>query len=248
MSTALWRCLLIASGVLAGTLLGLWLGGNFFVPRNAGLAGGAMVLGYGVIGAVVAMIVVTVLAIVLKGRRLRMVALWFAVPVLGVLLGLSARLVLGWLDDREPDEAFAPAGIFTVGMERLDRSDPYLFVKMHIDSRERVWVQTGPDPGNRRCTASMRAQHLIDIRTVLAAFLAQDEQALHVCRSGQGVAIKRLSWAVLDPGSRPTGAVLLLSGSLDANAQCLKENPHVARLLGAVEQASLRTDTAVDCD
>lgn len=48
-----WGSLLVISLGLMGIIAGAFLGARFFIPDNAGLAGGAMVLWYGILGSLV---------------------------------------------------------------------------------------------------------------------------------------------------------------------------------------------------
>ncbi|MFQ5569122.1 MAG: hypothetical protein ACE5G0_05575 [Rhodothermales bacterium] len=70
---------------LLGFLLGAFIGGMLLVPKGSGLAGGAMVLGYGVVGFVAALVLGVILAIKLSPPRL-IRALYLALA--GVLLAV----------------------------------------------------------------------------------------------------------------------------------------------------------------
>jgi hypothetical protein len=50
-----WAWLLVLASILPGFTLGAWLGARLLVPASAGLAGGAMVLWYGLLGAAIAL-------------------------------------------------------------------------------------------------------------------------------------------------------------------------------------------------
>ncbi len=72
---------------ICGFAAGAWLGARFLVPPGSGLAGPAIVLGYGVVGAVAALIVGIVAAWRLKGRAFHLAA--WPVIALGIVLGGS---------------------------------------------------------------------------------------------------------------------------------------------------------------
>lgn len=230
-----WRILLIVALALAGMYLGLFIGAKYFVPKSAGLASGAMALGYAVLGLVVFALIGVVVASVLKANALRNTALIIGVPVILGYLVFTTIFVIKLIGDREPNEAFAAAGQFTVVMERLNTRDPYLFVKMEINSIDRTWVKTGPKPDSRVFYASMRSATLIDIRTALDALAAMSTEDLARCRKAEGPVIKRLNWNLIDAKASPSFVKI---DTLAINMTCLSDHPAVARALLLVERAS----------
>jgi len=221
---------LVISLVVAGFLVGGFVGGAWFVAKGSGLAGGAMVLGYGVLGAAVFGIIGVVAAKYLSARALPLIALLVFVAVAAI----TAWLVITNRPDKEPDSAFAPAGIFTATMQRLDLSDPYLFVQMHIDSRARTFTQTGPAPDHVVYYAAMKARSLVDIRAALNDVVAMTDAEIADCKVAQGPAIKRLSWEIIDVQAT-TGTA---KGMIDASAACLAAHAPIARALFLIEKAS----------
>lgn len=85
-SNWLWSALLVLSALPIGFALGAWLGGRFLLPDNAGLAGGAMVLGYGLLGVLLALVAGIVAIRLLDAARLK--------PVAIVAGGLAACLLV----------------------------------------------------------------------------------------------------------------------------------------------------------
>lgn len=83
-----WIALLLPCSVLIGLLAGMLVGGRL-VPKDAGLAGGPQVLLYGMVGAVVGIVLTTVFARRLEAATLRLVAL-LAVVLAVVMVGLVA--------------------------------------------------------------------------------------------------------------------------------------------------------------
>lgn len=247
MTTFLWRSLLIVSFGLIGLYLGFWLGGAFLVPKNAGLAGGPVVLMYGVLGFVGFVIAGAVAAFRLNGKTLRKTALIIGVPVLLFYLVLAVIALTKAAAEREPDAAFAPAGEFTVTMERVDRSDPYLFIRMQVASKTRKWEQTGPAPEHKICSARIKAKHLIEIRGALDALLVSGAEKLADCRRTEQTVVKRLHWDLLDGRMPQGGPVLPDEGTLDVNSECLHRHAEIARVFSLIEKISLRSDAKVSC-
>ncbi len=246
MTNLLWRSLLIISSGLAGLYLGSWAGAAYLVPKDAGLAGGAIVLMYAVAGFAVFAVAGAVAAFRLGGQNLRNAALIIGIPVLLFYLVLTAIGFMKSAAEREPDAAFAPAGKFTVTMERVDLSDPYLFLKMEVDSESRTWTQTGPAPEHKVCSAEIRSKELIEIRNALDALLGLSAEELADCKSAEEPVIKRLHWNLIDKRLPAGGSALPEKGALDANATCLHRH-EIARAFSLVEKISLRTSGKVTC-
>ncbi len=242
-----WRLLLIISLALIGLSAGTWVGGHFLVPEGSGLAGAPMALGYGLLGAIVLLVVGFVAAFRLRGSSLSNVALISAIVATLVYGALTYRWMLNAAASREPDTAFAVAGEFNATMERLDISDPYLFVKMEVDSRNRQWTQTGPAPDHAICSAKINAKTLTGMRVALDNLAAMSETDFTACRAPPGPAIKRLSWDLKDaqipqdlPGFAP-------KGRLDISAACAQNHEVVARALALIENASTTATSKVKC-
>lgn len=81
---ATWIALLIPCAILTGLFSGMLIGA-LFIPADVGLAGGATVLFYGLIGGLVATMVTVVLARQLSAPAIRTVALGALVVFIAVL-------------------------------------------------------------------------------------------------------------------------------------------------------------------
>lgn len=84
-----WIALLLPCALIIGLLSGMLLGSRF-IPKDAGLAGGATVLFYGMIGGVLGIIVTAILARRMAAPALRIVSL--AAVALAILL----IALVGW--------------------------------------------------------------------------------------------------------------------------------------------------------
>lgn len=88
-----WTVLIIVAAIPIGFMVGAWLGARLLVPDDAGLAGGAMVFWFGVLGSVLGLVGGGVFARRADGARLRKVALITAVLAAGMLALMTWILV-----------------------------------------------------------------------------------------------------------------------------------------------------------
>jgi hypothetical protein len=206
-----------------------------------------MILGYVVFGFVVFAIAGAVVAFRLQGKRLRNTALVIGAPVLVLYVVLGAIALTRVAAEREPDAAFAPAGEFTVTMERVDTSDPYLFVRMQVDSKTRTWTQTGPAPEHKVCSAKIKAENLIEVRNALDGLLAISGERLADCRNADLPVVKRLHWNLVDRRSGEGGSVMPEEDTLEVDATCLTKHVEIAQVFLLVETISLQAGGNVRC-
>ncbi len=87
---ALWSVLLVLCSLWLGLVAGMAIGGRLFVPEGSGLAGPAIALGYGAMGALAGAVLSGLLAWKLPVRSLRLAA-WIA-----LLLSALAVLFIGY--------------------------------------------------------------------------------------------------------------------------------------------------------
>jgi len=233
---------------LIGLILGVWAGAAYLVPKGAGLAGGPMVLMYGIIGFVGFGIAGAIITFRMQAKRLRNSALIIGILVLLLYLILAAIAFKKAVSEREPDSAFVPAGEFIITMERVDRSDPYLFVKMHVDSNTRTWAQTGPAPEHKICSARLKANNLVEIRKALDKLLALSHEKLADCDSADQPVVKRLHWNLIDAQSSQANLSLPHKGTLDVNSNCLRQHSEIARTFSLVETISQYQGGKVTCN
>lgn len=111
-----WIALLVLCSFWIGLVAGTAIGAQFFVPADSGLAGPAIALGYGAMGALAAALLAGVLARRLPPRSLRRSA------VVALLLAVLAALVVGYRFVTQQAERRAHAGLdaWTLQHPRLD--------------------------------------------------------------------------------------------------------------------------------
>jgi hypothetical protein len=231
-----WRSLLIICLPLLGFAAGMFAGRRLIVPRGQGLDHALTALGNRFSVALVFLLVAFVLAFKLPTIKLRKYALACTLLASIIYGSLIYQAVSKSAATREPDTAFLLAGNFTASMERLDIRDPYLFVKMEVDSINRKWKMTGPAPKHQICSAQLAAKRLIDIRAALDNLAAMNKENLVHCQTTDA-AIKRLNWTI--EGVR---------NSLDISTECVQNNYVVGHALALIENVSHSATTAVKCD
>ncbi len=100
-----WIALLVLCSFWIGLVAGTAVGARFFVPADSGLAGPAIALGYGVVGALAAAVLAGVLGRRLPPRSLRRSA------VVALLLAVLAALAVGYRFVAQQAERRAHAGL-----------------------------------------------------------------------------------------------------------------------------------------
>jgi hypothetical protein len=238
MMVIFWRIILVLSMTLVGLALGAWIGAQFFVSKSDGLAGGVMVLWYGVLGAIALLVISIILGGKFQGNLLSTAAIIFALLAVAIYGIVVFKEQAKFLDEAGSDKVYDAAGKYTASMERLDTSDPYLFVKMEIDSRTRKWIQTGPAPKNEIFTATLRAKQLVEIREALNDVAHMPAEVLNNCNSNQGMATKRLRWHLIEVENYQDGLDLIQKGMVNINDACLREYFAISRALQLLEKAS----------
>jgi hypothetical protein len=233
-----WRFILAINFTLLGLAIGAWTGAQFFVTKSDGLAGGVMVLWYGALGAIILLIISIILMQKLQEKLLSVTAIVFSLLVMSIYGTLAFKKQAKFLEERGSNDVYLAAGRFTVSMERLDLRDPFLFIKMEIDSRTRKWIQIGPPPRNENFTATLRAKQLLELRKALNDLALLPAKVLSDCNSNQGAAAKRLSWHLLDTENSLDGEGFIEKGAVDINNTCLREHFVISRALQLVEKAS----------
>lgn len=123
------------------------------------------------------------LGLKLKGKALPVTTLILAFVALSYYGAAIFKARENFQAEAGSDAAYSQAGDFSATMERLDLSDPYLFVKMEVDSGTRKWVQTGPGPEYEVFTASLRAKTLLEIRTALENVAAMSIEDIAGCQT-----------------------------------------------------------------
>jgi hypothetical protein len=162
------RAALAVALVWGSGIVGLFVGGVSVTP-GAGLAGGAIVLGYGVIGAGVGLVVGAFLAWTVPAARLR------TVVVLALLLavGSTAAMVFRGRQARASRESRAAAedaarrAPFTASAATHNPDDGAAFIRIEVDGTSDTFVMTARRrPRHPECRGTVdegRHARLVDV-------------------------------------------------------------------------------------
>lgn len=201
---------------------------------GSGLAGGAIVLGYGVIGALIAASLGLVLGLRLPNSALPKVA-----SVLGMMLLIAALLVAmrirnERLANLDPPEAYKGIPSFSLTLERTDRADPVLAKMVSVDSNARTWMSRLPD--DRECSSQASAASLRKAVGALQDFL-QTTGGRFDC-DGDTEAI--VTWRIMTEAGWKDGSIRL-------DSACLVLEPKAQFLLFVLQQVTLASNSPVKC-
>lgn len=199
--------------VLALSLIGLvfsaWLASTLGAAEGQGLAGAAIVLGYGVLGAVGAMALGLVLCFALPRSSVRRLG-----PALLALalLALTILFTLAYLRQQrqsEQDAAYEGIPAFHASLRQTVITDPHLRVYIGVDGPAREWQQTGPAPENMHCTGTVPADKLRRLAGALETLDALPAELLAPCEQAAEAATRALQWTFANPRSLPISPTCL---------------------------------------
>jgi hypothetical protein len=238
-----WATLLILAAVLPGFVFGAWLGAQFLVPRDAGLAGGAMVFWYGVVGVLMAVVGAVLLARFLPSSRLRLAAGLMA----GVTLSLLAWLALLFATSQDeraeqrqqtmtmlPEFELVLAGRFEPGLRHFAYAsrDNEWQVERDDGAQCRGGLPAG-EAGDKARVALLGALRGLDVAGVLAT--PPDCQ-----QAGELLAL--LEVTIYEAKPPVTG------GRLGLTTACRNEIPEIAALFEQVAGVYRRHQSELSCE
>ena len=239
LSKILAGLLFVLSVAVIGFVLGAYIGGSCCVPAGSGLAGGAIVLGYGVIGAIIAALAAVVVARYLPAEKLVAITLVTAV-VGGVLGGVILKI---YLDSRAETEAFmqdAYANMlkFRVELVPHEENPARPFEKISFDWGAQVFTAT---VDGRSCTVPIAGE---DGALMLGA-LRDVEGVVYndpfPCAGTLGEARQTLDMYIPEATGQPSVAQLALT------AACLEDYPALGKPMAVAIDIFKRSDLPPDC-
>ena len=230
----LYRIIIMFGFGVPGLFLGAFWAGNSGATQGAGLAGGAIVVGYALFGAMVTMVAGMAIA-----KRLSKTALPRTAAAMGalILLFVTYASILNWnmkQSHLDPPEAYNDIPTFTLTLERTDRADPVLARRLTVNSSDREWTSVLPD--RRTCSAQASAESLRQAVAALAAFL--EETGGTVTCAGEPETIIR--WSLNSNSGSGEGRV-------DLEESCLQTEKEAQHLISALQQVSLMSSAPVRC-
>ncbi len=229
-----YRLVIVLGFAVCGLLLGMLWAARSGAADGAGLAGGAIVLGYGLIWALAAAVTGLIIGLRVTGAKLR----WSAAAC-GAILIIFAVLAItqmraARLASLDPPEAYAGIPAFVLTLERTERADAVLAKRVSIDSKERMWTSRLPD--DRNCRSQATAMSLRKAAGALQEFLQATGGELGCSDDIEAV----VSWQI-ETGAEPG------KGSVRLDAACMTSVPEAQFLLFALQQVTLTSKSPVKC-
>jgi hypothetical protein len=228
--------------MVCGLVAGAFVGGRFFVPPGSGLAGPAIALGYGLIGAGLAAVVGGVLAYVLPPKWFMGAAL--PVTVAGVILAIV--IVNGYLraeaeTQAHLEEAYGKLNKFKVTLVHLnDGTAP--FKRMEADWSIRRYTAVSNDAKARTCAAELSGEEAVALLGALRTVEGLVLKDRFPCAGTLGAVERELDWFI--PEARPPDS----AGRHAITAACAEQHPALREPFEAAAKIFRDGDHTKDCN
>jgi len=245
--TVLLALALAFLGLAAGTVLaGAWL-----VPEGSGLAGPAIALAYGLLGAVAALAGGVILGIRASIRTLRAATVATALGAI-VVFGLLTWSFLTARAERiaareQAHEALTPfqrpyemtLRVFAEAGGGLDFPFSEIRIEQTETSRSATWETLGADPD--RCRAQAPPLAAIDVAAALQQVNGTLRSAFRPCTANEDEpALAQVQWHIPALASdEPSGVMRITAGCLNADAKTRMLIDAVASLYRQVEPEAI---------
>ena len=227
---------LAATGFAAGTTVSAWC----CVPRGSGLAGPAIVFGYGLLGAAGAALAGALAAYWLPAVWLRRLALLFG------LLGTAVLALIGktWLDSRARtaaymEQAYANMNAFTLRLDYLDPADDPPWRSAAVDWAQRRYVV---ERGGERCVVRLDGPAGSALLRALRAAEGVLYREQFPCAGSLGSVTRRLEWRIAEHDGRDS------SGSVALTTACSQAHPALAAPFAALRRLEGDGDLRRHCE
>ena len=227
---------LAATGFAAGTALSAWC----CVPRGSGLAGPAIVFGYGLLSAAGGALVGALAAWWLPPAWLRRLALLFG------LLGAAVLVLVGktWLDSRAHtaaymEQAYANMNAFTIRLDYLDAADDPPWRSAAVDWAQRRYVI---ERGGERCVVGLDGPAGSTLLRALRAAEGVLYREQYPCAGTLGAVTRRLEWRIAEHDGRDS------SGSVALTTACSQAHPALAAPFAALRRLEGDGDLRRHCE
>ena len=235
LTTFFCRFVIVTGFMSGGLLLGMLWAAYSGAAEGSGLAGGAIVLGYGVIAAAAAALAGLLVGLRLTGATLRRVAVTCGAIILLIALLATLRMQQARLANLDPPEAYVGVPAFVLTLQRTDLADPVLAKRVTIDSNARTWEMQLPD--GRSCASQATAESLRAAAAALQAFREASGGAVSCSGNTQVI----VTWRIATDTARSTGSIRL-------DAACLASASEEQRLVFAVQQVTQASNAPVTCE
>jgi len=227
--TRIWIVLLLVPSLLViGFMLGTMIGAKCCVPQGSGLAGPAIVLGYGVLGAGLALLTGILLAIKLPTAWLLGITL--PAGIIGaVLAGILIKVVLDSNAKREEHlkDGYMRMSKFAVTIEPTAVATSRSFEQISFDWGSRSFSVMG---NGQKCSEDLSGRQAVRMLGALRGAEGVLLKDPFPCAGTLGDVEQRLSWVI--PESLPPDNI----GELAITAACLRAYPELGKPLKVAEQ------------
>lgn len=227
--------------MVCGLVAGTYVGARFFVAPGSGLAGPAIALGYGILGAGLAGVVGGLLAWVLP-------PVWFLgaalpVTVAGVIFGIV--IVNGYLRSEAEmqahlDEAYDNLLKFKVTLVYIAAADAP-FARLEADWSERRYTATTSDTEPTTCTAELSGEEAVALLEALRGVEGVVMQDEFPCAGSLGAVERELDWFI--PEAMPPNS----QGKHAVTAACAAEYPALDRPFAVAAEIFRSGDHTREC-
>jgi hypothetical protein len=206
--------------MVCGLAAGAWTGGRYFVAPGSGLAGPAIVLGSGVIGAGIAGLLGLGLVFMLPPKWL----LGAAVPVVIAGTAIAALIGKAYLDSRAQQdahlqEAYAKMNKFKVTLVHAAGAADAPFHTMQADWGARSYTVTTGGTNPRTCTARLSGKEAVALLTALRNVEGLVLKYPDLCAAIAGPTLYELDFFI--PEHKPPDS----QGKLAITAACARQYP-----------------------
>ncbi len=180
----------VVSLMICGLVVGTWVGGRVFVPPGSGLAGPAIALGYGLLGAGISGLAAFVLSIYLSPGRLLGIVLPVGVvgAVLAVLLG-NAHLASRSESAAFLEKAYTELNAFRVTL--VDAGAPFQRLEADWNSRRYTAVANG-----KTCSATLSGKEAVALLSALRSVGGVVLKDAYPCAGTPGAAEREIEWYI----------------------------------------------------
>lgn len=229
----LYTLLVSVSCAIAGLVLGMLWAKYTGAADGQGLAGGVIVLGYGLIGAAIAAIAGIVVSLRMGKVPLQRTAIIAGIVLVIISAYTFIQVRTHRLANQDPPEAYQGIPSFTASIKRTKFADSVLARMVTVNAVKKEWSTQLPD--KRICRGRASAEALRKASNAIAELV--DSRIIPKC-SGQIEQV--FSWTLETQHG-------LKEGAIELNEECIAKNPAVQFAVFSVQQVSLRTKSGIDC-
>ncbi len=235
-----YRILLGLSAGFLGLAATTYWAAQTRVPDGSGLAGPAIALGWGLGGALVAIVVAVVVGLRLSDGTLARTAFTTFLVALSLAAVLYVKFQQQQVADRDDESAYSGIADYEFTLERIGHSDPYLSPRTALYASTHRWEKDLPD--GRTCSGKMKADAQRAVAEKLTEFATIATGELTGCGLEATGEQLQFTWAIrgVDGLQQPTGSERFAQSCIDSNAV-------LSSLLRSAEMATVSSNGKIRC-